>query len=217
MEEKVAVFMEFLCSIIRSAIITTKRTKEDRMNKKTGMGVMVVAIFAAVVSAFFTVGNASSADITPAKIGYVDLRVALNESDAGKKAKVELESLIKTKQTGIDEKGKNIDRLKGELDKQVSVLSADAKKSKEDEIERLVRDYQRMVQDSQAEVKKKETELTGSIVKELRDIIEKVAQEEGYSLILENVEGIILYSRKDLDITEKVVKRFNELKTKPKK
>ena len=92
-----------------------------------------------------------------------------------------------------------------------------AKKAKEDEIERLVRDYQRMVQDSQAEVKKKETELTGSIVKELREIVEKVAQEEGYSIILENVEGIILYSKKELDITEKVVKRYNESKVKQKK
>ena len=187
------------------------------MNKRTGMGVMILAVLTAMLSTIFAVETASSVDITPTKIGYVDLRVALNESDAGKKAKVELESLIKTKQTSIDEKGKNIDRLKGEFDKQVSVLSPDAKKAKEDEIERLVRDYQRMVQDSQAEVKKKETELTGSIVKELREIVEKVAQEEGYSIILENVEGIILYSKKELDITEKVVKRYNESKVKQKK
>ncbi len=181
------------------------------MNKKTGTGaIMVIAILAAMVSLFFTVWNASAADISPAKIGYVDLRVALNESAAGKKAKAELESLIKIKQNAIEEKGRNAERLKGELEKQASGLSADAKKAKEDEIERLVRDYQRMVQDSQAEVKKKETDLTGSILNELRGVVEKIAQDEGYSLILENVESIVLYAKKDYDITEKVVKRYNE-------
>jgi len=80
-----------------------------------------------------------------------------------------------------------------------------------------VRDYQRLVQDSQNEVKKKEGEITGGILKELRDIVDKIGQEEGYSLILENVEGIILYSRKDLDITDRVIKNYNDWKAKQKK
>ena len=178
--------------------------------------VFVFSVLCAVAfSASFSAGIASAAEV--AKVGYVDLRVALNDSDAGKKAKTELESLIKTKQGAIDERGKSIEKLKADLEKQASVLSAEAKKTKEDEIERLLRDYQRLVQDSQNEVKKKEGELTGSIIKDLRDVVEKIGQDEGYSLILENVEGIILYSRKDLDITDKVVKIYNEQKGKKKK
>lgn len=184
------------------------------MNKKTGIGI-VILFWAVILSASFIVRNAYGADVL--KIGYIDLRVALNESDPGKKAKVELESLIKTKQAAIDEKGKTIDKLKGEVEKQASVLSAEAKKAKEEEIERLVRDYQRLVQDSQNEVKKRENEVTGSIIKEMRDVIEKIGQEEGYSLILENAEGIILYSKKDLDITDRVIKSYNEWKAKQKK
>ncbi len=176
-----------------------KGTKEDIMNKKNGTGVMVIVILAAMVSLFFTAGNASAAaDMGPAKIGYVDLRVALNDSVAGKKAKAELESLIKIKQSAIDEKGRNAERLKGEFERQASGLSADAKKAKEDEIEMLVRDYQRMVQESQAEVKKKEADLTGSILNELRGVVEKIAQDEGYSLILENVESIVLYAKRTM-------------------
>jgi outer membrane protein len=187
--------------------------KEDMMNKKTG--VMIFFVSCAVVSASLLAGIAAAAEV--GKIGYADLRVALNESEAGKKAKIELESLIKTKQAAIDEKGKSIEKLKGDLEKQTSVLSGEARKSKEEEIERLVRDYQRLVQDAQNDVKKKETELTGSILKELRDVVEKIGKDEGYSLILENVEGIILFSRKDLDMTDKVIKNFNDTRTKQKK
>lgn len=167
------------------------------------------------IAALFAVKNALAAD--NAKIGYVDLRSALNESETGKKAKADLEAVVKAKQAAIDEKGKSIDKLKGELEKQASVLSADAKKAKEEEIERVMRDYQRLVQDSQTEIKKKESEVTLSIIKEIRDIIDKIGQEENYSLILENFEGIILYSKKDLDITDKAVKRYNESKAKAKK
>ncbi len=185
------------------------------MKRNIGVMLAFILVCAALIFGSVCSGTAYAADA--AKIGYVDLRIALNESEAGKKAKIELESLIKTKQAAIDEKGKTIEKLKADLEKQASVLSAEARKSKEEEIERMMRDYQRMVQDAQNDVKKKEGELTGSIVKELKGIVEKIGQEEGYSLILENVEGIILYSRKDLDVTEKVIKAFNESRAKTKK
>ena|SRR3990172_9078821 len=148
------------------------------------------------------------------KIGVVDLIKALNESDSGKKAKVDLEAMIKTKQVTIDEKGKEIEKLKGDIEKQSSVLSADARKAKESDLERLIRDYQRLVTDSQNEVKKKEGEFTAEIVKELRAIIEKMGQDGGYTMIIENAEGIILFSNKDLDLTEIVIKKYNETKAK---
>jgi len=151
------------------------------------------------------------------KIGVVDLMKSLNESDSGKRAKTELEALIKTKQGMLDTKGKDIEKLKGDVEKQSSVLSAEARKSKEEELERLLRDYQRLVSDSQAEVKKKESEVTGEIIREIRSIVEKIAEEGGYTMVIENAEGLILYSKKDLDLTASVIKRYNEFKAKDKK
>lgn len=151
------------------------------------------------------------------KIGSVDLVKALNESEAGKKAKADLEFLIKTKQSSLNEKGAVIEKMKTDMDKQSSVLSADARKSKEEELERSIRDYQRQVADSQNEVKKKEGELTGDIIKELRDIVQKIGGEEGYTIILEGGEGQILYAKKEIDLTDSLIKRHNALKAKPKK
>ncbi len=151
------------------------------------------------------------------KIAIVDLYKVLNESEIGKKARSELESLIKTKQSAIEEKGKNIEALKGDMDRQSAVLTAEAKKAKEDELEKLLKDYQRMVTDSQAEVRKKETELTAEILKQAREVINKLAKEGGYSLVLEKADGLVLYYANSLDITEKVIKKINETKTETKK
>ena len=170
-----------------------------------------------VVLLLLTGTSALAAELITAKIGYVDLVKALNESESGKKAKADLEFLIKTKQTTIDEKGKAIEKAKADLEKQSSVLSPDARKAKEEEMERLLRDYQRLVADSQSEVKKKEGELTNDILKDLRAIVQKIGEDEGYTLILESAEGQILYAKKEADLTETAMKKFNESRAKSKK
>jgi outer membrane protein len=139
----------------------------------------------------------------------------LNESETGKKAKTDLEALIKSKQSTIDEKGKIIEKLKSDIEKQASVLSADARKTKEDEMEKSIREYQRLVQDSQADIKKKEAELTDTILKDIHEIINKIGQEESYTLIIER--GMVVYSDKGIDITDRVMKTYNELRSKSKK
>ncbi|MBI4689396.1 MAG: OmpH family outer membrane protein, partial [Nitrospirae bacterium] len=101
------------------------------------------------------------------KIGFIDLQSALLESDAGKKAKADLAALEKSKKAVIDEKVKSIKNLEEEISKQSSVLSAEAKKVKEDELEREQRDFQRQVQDARAELQKKENELTEAILKDM--------------------------------------------------
>lgn len=146
------------------------------------------------------------------KFGSIDVQKVLNESEAGRKAKTDLEGLIKSKQSTIDEKGKAIEKLKADIEKQASVLSADARKSKEEELEKLVREYQRLVQDSQAEIKKKEAELTETILKGVKELVEKTGEQEGYALILE--KGMVLYSNKGIDITDTILKKYDESKSK---
>jgi outer membrane protein len=170
-------------------------------------------LLAAVI--FIIVGMTSSiVSAQTVKIAIVDLFKAINESESGKKAKTDLETAIKTKQGSLDEKGKKIETLKADLDKQAALISAEARKNKEEELERLMRDYQRVVADSQAEIKKKENELTGGILKELREIITKTAQEDGYSLVLESAESLVLYFDKSADITDKIIKKYNDSKKK---
>ncbi|MDA8104845.1 MAG: OmpH family outer membrane protein [Nitrospiraceae bacterium] len=174
--------------------------------KKTLLLVMIFVLFAGQVAYAENI-----------KVGMVDLMKALNESDTGKKAKGELETMIKAKQSVLDQKGKEIEKLKAEIEKQSSILSAEAKKAKEDDLEKSLREYQRLVTDSQNEVKKKEGELTGGILKEIRAIISKMGEDGGYTIILEDVDGVVLFSKKDIDLTSVVIKKYNESKAKNKK
>ena len=67
--------------------------------------------------------------VDPLKIGCIDLQKVLYESDTGKKAKSDIDALIKSKQSVLDEKRKTIEKLRGEVEKQASVLSLEAKRA----------------------------------------------------------------------------------------
>jgi outer membrane protein len=71
------------------------------------------------------------------------------------------------------------------------------------------------VQDSQADVKKKESELTENILKEVQDMIQKIGEDEGYTMIFER--GMVIYSNKGIDLTDIVLKKFDDLKSRSKK
>jgi len=167
---------------------------------------MLCSVF--IVLCFFA-GFSFAAD--KAKFGSVDIQKLLNESDAGKRAKSDLESLIKSKQSAINDAEKSVEKLKADLEKQASVLSADARKSKEDELEKQIREYQRLVQDSQAEVKKKEAELTDAILKDVKELIDKIGEQEGYELIVE--KSMVIYASKNTDITDIIMKKYNGSKS----
>lgn len=144
------------------------------------------------------------------KIAYLDFNRALNESEQGKKATAMLEEMIRDKKTAVIEKEEEIKKLDEELKKQLSILSPETREEKEDNLKKLVRDAQRMTRDFQEEVKKKEADLTREIQKEIIQVINKIAQEEGYTIVFERGVSGILYFQKQYDITDKVIEKYNE-------
>lgn len=167
----------------------------------------------AVVAVMCMVGFWSGAHAADMKIGVVDVMRAVNESDAGKKALAELESFAKAKETQMGEKVRPIERLRGELEKQGTVLSKDARKTKEEELERLQRDAQRYIADAQAEMKKKQESAYAPILKDMRETISSVAKQDGLSMVLEATVGV-LFADKAIDMTDKVIRSHNAAKGK---
>lgn len=144
------------------------------------------------------------------KVGVVDLYRVLNESEEGKKAVTELQNMLESRQKTLEEKQKKIVALKEEYDKKKSVLSEDARKAKEEEIDRLSRELQRTAADYQVELQKKQNEITQSMLKEIRQIINDFAQKEKYNLIIEKAEQIIIFVTPDVEITDQIIALFNQ-------
>ena len=143
------------------------------------------------------------------KVGIVDLQRALNESSAGRKAKEQFKGEFEKMQNGLKGEKDSLDRIKDELDKKSAVLSDDQKRSKAEDFERRRRDLRRKLEDSDAELRKKDQELTGSILKDLAVVIQEIGEREGYTVILENSSSSVLYGSKSIDMTDSVIKAFD--------
>ena len=148
------------------------------------------------------------------KIGFVDVQKVLVRSVAGVAAREQLERDKAAMQKDVDTRRAEVEKLRDELEKKGLVLSADAKREKEEALQRKVRDLRRLVDDFQKELEKKEQGATGKILQELTGIIEQVGKERGYLMILEKRGASVIYGDVEADITEDIIKLYDLMKAK---
>jgi len=146
------------------------------------------------------------------KIGSVDMQRTVNECNAGKEAKNILAKEVEKVQRLIAEKQKEIQEMKETLEKQGLMLTLEARAAREKEYQTKIRDYQRWGEDIQNEVNQKRTEMEKNIAIGLQKVVEKLGEDEGYTLILEKNENIVLFTSKVTDITDLVIKTYDAQK-----
>ena len=146
------------------------------------------------------------------KIAYVDIQRAINECNAGKEAKKAItKDVEKLQHLGV-EKQKELQTMKESFEKQALMLTPEARASKEKEYQSKARDFQRWGEDSQNEINQKRAEMERNIAIGLQRMIQKVGADEGYTLIVEKNENIVLFASKSTDITDRVIKVYDALK-----
>lgn len=146
------------------------------------------------------------------KIGLVDMQKAIQETDEGKKAKHELESDFNKKKKDLEKKEADIKKMNEDLEKKALVMADDVKAKKQQEIQSEMRKYQETVAKSQMDIQKHERDLTQPIIARLRHIIEDIAKKDGFSMVLEKSDQLVLYSVNGVDLTDRVVKEYDSKK-----
>jgi outer membrane protein len=154
-------------------------------------------------------GSVLAADL---KIAYVDIQRAVNESNAGKDAKKAITKEVEKFQGQIADKQKVLQNMKESLEKQAPMLNPDARATREKEYQNKLREFQRWGEDTQNEINQKRMDMERNISLGLQKVIQKVGADEGYTLILEKNESIVLYVSKALDITDRVLKAYDAQK-----
>ena len=170
---------------------------------------------AIVCAAFLAASVCSAADL---KIAYVDIQKAVGESAAGKSAGEKFKGDVKKAEDSLMKEKTVVEKLGETLEKQMAMLSEDARREKEKDFLRRKRDYERLLKDQQGELQIKEAELKNEILSGLIPIIQKYGKENGYSIIFGKSDVLLLYASEALDITDKITVIFDaEYKNKPKK
>jgi len=141
------------------------------------------------------------------KIGFIDVQRAINESVAGKRARDRFQAQVKKAESDLVKEKQELERLKSELDKKSPLVKDDERRNLEADLQRRAVNYQRAMGDQQQELRQREGEMTGDILKELEKIVTEVGKADKFTIILERSQ--ILYSDQATDITNKVIEVFN--------
>jgi Skp family chaperone for outer membrane proteins len=178
--------------------------------------VLALAAFGAAAVAG---AQAPAAGARAPKVAVIDMGVITGQSVLGKSYATRIEALEKQiqaegtkKQNELTKMDAAIKALQDELEKQASVLSADAADKKRQEITRKARERQAFLEDGQAELqrmKERAEQEAGTLNNEfqtrIRPHIEAVAKEQGVDILL--TSQVALTMNKDFDISQLVIAR----------
>jgi len=152
---------------------------------------------------------AARAQAANVKIGYVDVQRVLADSKRGQEAKKEIEARGAELNQEFLKRQQEVKALKEELERKGTLLSEEARKEKEREYQKKVKELERFVKDSREELRQMEREVTTQILKEVEKIINELGKEKGYTLILEKQRSFILYAPEEIDLTDEVIKALD--------
>jgi outer membrane protein len=163
------------------------------------------------------VGLTTTVEAAGTRIGYVDVQRVIVRSVAGLAAREQLERDKATMQKDVDTRRGEVEKLREEIEKKGLVLSGDARREKEELLQRKVRDLRRIAEDLEKELQRKEQQATQKILQELTGVIEKVGKERGYLLIVEKRSAGVIYGDAEADVTDEIIKLYDQEKAKEKK
>jgi outer membrane protein len=187
------------------------------MSRRFREAVVVVAVLVSLSALWWVLTPALAQAPQATRIGYVDLQRILARSQAGVQARELLEKDKVGMQKQLDGQKAELDKLRDELEKKGQLLSADARRDKQDQLERKLRDAQRLAGDFEKELQKKEQNMGTKILRELEGVFTKVGKEKGYALIFERRQAGVVYGAPEVDVTEEVIKAFDDETRKAKK
>jgi outer membrane protein len=169
-----------------------------------------IALF--ILSIFLLLGPSVQAE--EMKLGYVDLQKALNDSDAGKNAKEKFKAEVDKAEQGLEKRKTEVEKLKEELEKKGLLLNEEQRDALERDYRDKLGDFERVYKNLQQELQIRDRQLTGRIIEDLREVVQRIGEQGSYTVILEGNNTVVLYGSKAIDLTDTVIKAYNQKGTK---
>ncbi len=146
------------------------------------------------------------------KIGYVDIQKAIQSTTEGKAAKTKLEGEFQKRKKDLESVEKDLKQMQDDFEKKKDVLSEQVKQEKAIAFQTEMAKYREKMAKSQMEIQSQERELTAPIVEKIQKAIGEIANKGEYTVILEKSEQSVLWAKKEIDLTDQVIKSVEGMK-----
>lgn len=147
------------------------------------------------------------------KIGYIDsikIFAEYGETQEAERIYRKEVDAWKAEAAAMEEE---IVKLQDELRAQSLMLSEEKQQEKKLALDKKMQDYQRFMQETFGDdglAARRNKELTQPIVDKINRILENLGQNEGYTMIFDIANANIVFAKKELDLTDRVLEELGK-------
>lgn len=146
----------------------------------------------------------------PARVAVIDVQKVLSQSSAGKAA---FEKLKKMQEDRV-EKAKQMDEDMRKIDTEISTKRVSLSEEKLADLQKQLADkriaIQRYAQDADREITEARDRELQALEQRIKPVIDGIGKEMGLAAIFNKFESGLVYASDAIDITDTVIKRFND-------
>jgi outer membrane protein len=169
------------------------------MRKYTALGFLGVGLMASPLLTHM----ATSAVPSSPKIGAIDVQRTFRDSAAGKRTNATFDTERKAKQGDLDQKKKDFEAARADLEKQKSMLKPDVFQQKQEELGKKALDLQQYANKLDQELAVAEQKALDGLLSQAEPIIKNIAIAEGVQLIVDT--KAVVYFDPAMDLTDKLI------------
>ena len=144
-----------------------------------------------------------------AKIGYVNLMEAFENTRQGRRVKSRLEKDAEKAKKQFKAIERKLQKEEEAFKKDAPLLSEQARAQKIQQLQQKIVSFQREAKNKDLELQNLQNRLMNPVIEKLKKVIGEVAKAES-CLVVENIGNDVLWVSPDLNLTQKVYKTFNK-------
>lgn len=148
-------------------------------------------------------------------VAVIDNDRVLEESNPGKVARQRLEESANRWQQRIEQKRRELDDLQRQRQQQALTLSPEALRRLDAQIEEKQVEMDRLRADAQRDFNRLRDQVLGELEQELVPMVQRLAQENGYQIILNSQTPGLLYFSTAIDATDQLIALINRTSPAP--
>jgi outer membrane protein len=169
----------------------------------------VLTVFAVLVAAPGTLVAQKPAP-DPAKVGILNMNVAVSETAEGKKSLQEIQAKYQTRGQQLQQEQQEIQNIQDQLQRQAATLSDDERLRLNRQLDEKQKIFKRAQEDYQSDLQEDEQDAVRRIAQKMDHIVKDFAEKNGFAVVLEGPPQMpIYYMAPQVDLTDEIVKRYD--------
>jgi len=144
------------------------------------------------------------------KIGVVDIDQAISSTTEGKAAREEFARKQRDAEAKVQPMIEKYQGLEEDLKQKKFVLSDEALFQKQLDLAQMRNEIETKMKELENQLQLDQKRLEGPLTKKLVDVIEATGKDSGFTMILRRGSPGLLYSREALDVTDLIIKKYNQ-------